>query len=248
MGDSYSGGEGNVPFEATTNTATDQCHRSVIAYPWSVSYNAVLNLKLTDFAACTGATVWLMENGQNGEPSQLSALNDDTNVVTLTVGGNDVNFISYVEACTWACGPNTIPYNNIMTDISASSFYDSLKELYGRILTARPNADVYVADYPLLAPEGAGSCAGFDLSGVYNVETALNNKIAAAVAEVRAGNGKLHFVEVNYSGSPFVGHDLCSGDASYFNGIVAPPNQIYSVHPNINGQNTYAYVFVSVIG
>ena len=243
MGDSYSGGEGNAPFEPSTDTSSDQCHRSIVAYPWSVANTALLNLKLTDFTACTGATVWLMENGQNGEPAQTTALNDDTGVVTLTIGGNDVHFIEYVEACTWTCGPNTTPYNNIMTEINASSFYDGLKELYGRILAAAPNANVYVADYPLLAPQGAGSCAGFDLSGTYNVETALNDKIAAAVGEVKATNARLHFVEVNYSGSPFEGHDLCSGDASYFNGIVLPPNQIYSVHPKVAGQSAYAAVF-----
>jgi len=247
MGDSYSGGEGNPPFEAMTDTSTDQCHRSAVAYPWLVANAPLLNLKLTDFTACTGATVWLMENGQNGEPAQTTALNDDTSVVTLTIGGNDVHFVEYVEACTWACGPNTTPYNNIMADIDASSFYDSLKKLYGRILIAAPNANVYVADYPLLAPQGAGSCAGFDLSGTYNVETALNDKIAAAVGEVKATNARLHFVEVNYSGSPFEEHDLCSGDASYFNGIVLPPNQIYSVHPKVAGQTAYAATFSAVI-
>lgn len=247
MGDSYSGGEGNVPFAPGSNTSSDQCHRSAVAYPWSVANTALLNLKLTDFTACTGATVWLMENGQNDEPAQTAALNDDTSVVTLTIGGNDVHFIEYVEACTLICGPGTVPYNNIMAEINASSFYDSLKGLYGRILTAAPNADVYVADYPLLAPQGASSCAGFDLSGTYNVETALNSKIAATIDEIKATNARLHFVEVNYSGSPFEGHDLCSGDASYFNGIVLPPNQIYSVHPKVAGQSAYAAVFSTAI-
>jgi len=247
MGDSYSGGEGNPPFEATTDTSSDQCHRSGFAYPWSVSYNAVLNLKLTDFTACTGATVWLMENGQNGEPPQLAALSNDTNVVTLTIGGNDVHFIDYVEACTWACGPGTTPYANVMAEINASSFLDSLKNLYTTILTNAPNADVYVADYPYLAPQNAGSCAGFDLSGAYNVERALNNQIALAVTQAASGDPRLHFVEVNYDESPFMSHDLCSGTASYFNGIVAPPNQVYSVHPNMNGENAYASVFTSAI-
>ncbi len=247
MGDSYSGGEGNPPFDAMTDTSTDQCHRSSYAYPRSVAYNAVLNLKLTDFVACTGATVSSMEIGQNGEPAQLDALNDDASVVTLTVGGNDVHFINYVEACTWACGPGTVPYANIMAEINADSFLSSLKTLYTAILTGAPNADVYVADYPYLAPQNAGSCAGFDLSGAYNVEQALNNQIGLAVTQVASDNSKLHFVNVNYDGSPFVGHDLCSGDASYFNGIVAPPNQVYSVHPNVNGQDAYAYVFTLAI-
>ncbi|WP_200837296.1 SGNH/GDSL hydrolase family protein, partial [Dietzia psychralcaliphila] len=57
---------------------------------------------------CGGATAddfW--ESARNGAPPQLDALDAQTDLVTMTIGGNDVGFAAVIVAC--ALRPNTAP-------------------------------------------------------------------------------------------------------------------------------------------
>ena len=59
MGDSFSSGEGVTPFiTGTDKNAPDEnrCHRSEDAYPLLLEEDEDLNLNLTAFVACSGAT------------------------------------------------------------------------------------------------------------------------------------------------------------------------------------------------
>jgi lysophospholipase L1-like esterase len=113
LGDSYSSGEGNAPFYSSSDTGSDQCHRSPGAYP------ALLSSKLTSlnfvFVACSGATtgnVW--ESGDAPEPVatdpeglQIDHLTPGTKIVTISIGGNDLGFSNVLKACIeWVGCPN----------------------------------------------------------------------------------------------------------------------------------------------
>jgi hypothetical protein len=105
MGDSFSSGESNLPFIAPTANGTDACHRSHAAYPELLVDNPAARLTRSPttyaFVACSGATrrsVWL-GSPANAEPSQLAALSVSTGLVTLSVGGNDIEFPNVLDRC-----------------------------------------------------------------------------------------------------------------------------------------------------
>jgi streptogramin lyase len=106
LGDSYSSGEGNPPYELGTNTegeTPDKCHRSAAAYGPLLSED--LALAPMTFKACSGAvTNDIFEpNATNpAEPAQLSWLRSDTKTVTLTIGGDDAGFVPILERCVAA--------------------------------------------------------------------------------------------------------------------------------------------------
>src|SRR5260370_26818001 len=92
LGDSFSAGEGVPPFYA--DSATDGCHRSTPAYAELLyaDSNLSLSLQTTGFVACSGATTTLGMNGQNGEDPQINALDPDTQLVPITIGGHSTRF------------------------------------------------------------------------------------------------------------------------------------------------------------
>jgi len=57
-------------------------------------------------------------------------------------------------------------------------------------------------------------------------------------------------VKTNDPGSPFAGKDVCQGAFSYFNGDIVLPttHQIYSYHPNKQGQAALGSLFRTTIG
>ena len=108
LGDSFSAGEGNPPFltaPVDTNSPTDRCHRSAAAYPELIN-NLARGLSnpmpIANFEnwACSGAT---RENNVvfdgSGEVAQINHVTSSTNLVTISVGGNDVGFADVLADC-----------------------------------------------------------------------------------------------------------------------------------------------------
>jgi hypothetical protein len=106
MGDSFSSGEGNPPFVlqgTDTDTQSDHCHRSPVSYPWMLASGmpGIINQNTFTDVACSGATVADVTQGfpANHEDPQLNHLTRTTNLVTITIGGDDVDFEGVLLAC-----------------------------------------------------------------------------------------------------------------------------------------------------
>lgn len=263
LGDSFSSGEGNSLFEAGTNTAINKCHRSSHAYPRLLRDSQ--GLSPMSFVACSGATIDdVLGNSESddpigkwGESKQIDALTDDTEVVTITIGGNDVGFKTFATNCALAtCAVNSQPYNNIMDEIDIN-FQDKLEGLYRTILAESGDGEVYVLGYPLLVGDSSGNdCQTFEIVsdiGARAVTNALNSRISAAVDAVRndpnnvSYTGRLTYVPANSdnSTSPFDGKYICS-TPPYFNGIDIL-HQEYSFHPNSAGHLAYKTIMEAAL-
>jgi hypothetical protein len=267
MGDSFSSGEGNPPFEAGTDISSNSCHRSPHAYPRLLQ--SELGLGSMAFVACSGATtndiLGIPEDddpkGKWTEPAQIDALSEDTETVTITIGGNDVGFRDFAVACTvGSCDFATTAYSDIHGKI-ANDLPGALANVYEAINNATSStADIYVIGYPQIAPAemptGPNS-ACWPLNGgtdnpdpelndgatAHAVVSELNSVIRDAVADM--DSAKFHFVDPNLSGSPFIGHDWCQQDR-YFD-MVTVNNIDYSFHPNRGGHGAYKTVVGSMI-
>lgn len=255
LGDSFSSGEGVPTFEADTDiNNVNECHRSDRAYAQLLDQDLSLNLSLVDFKACSGAIAKNMQINQSGqwnEPTQFNALSSTTEVVTLTVGGNDVDFTNYMFICQHMCGPGSPAYDSTISKIADPAFKTRLVETYTGILSKATAAKVYVADYAYMSADDAGDCWITDLSGMRDLEVALNAVIQTAISDMKdasvSGADRLHYVPTNYTGSPFTGKHLCNGSGpSYFNDKKIF-NLEYSYHPNTAGAAAYATVFKDYI-
>ena len=261
MGDSFSSGKGNPQYEhGTDESGVNECHRSARAYPRLLQNE--LNLGSLAFVACSGATtndvLGIPEDNPEGrwtEPAQIDALTDATDLVTVSIGGNDAKFAEFANACLFpvggVCDEFTDVYKETVWRIE-NELPSKLENVYAAILNEAENATIYVVAYPILVPSKGinepfdQDCGGFydefpntwgDARAAYQITVLLNGVIEGAVAAVNTQYSSSRLVFVPVENGAFSGHDLCADD-SFFNGIVFPSTGD-SVHPNAVGHVAY---------
>lgn len=213
LGDSYSSGTG------TGDYFDQSCLRSAKAYPQLLAHALGADLA---FDACSGATT------SDLLATQLGSLDAETDIVTVTIGGNDIGWAEAVKACL-------TPLTNCMDEIAASEALvrDQLPGLldgaYGAIEDRAPNADVYVLGYPRLF-NGQSTCGALQQPNV--AEQIRMNEGADRLAGVVQNKAEEHgftYVDVREA---FTGHAICD-DVAYLNGLAYPTAESY--HPNAMG-------------
>src|SRR5689334_20260503 len=96
IGSSFAAGPGIPPAQSGSGAAA--CARSAGNYASIVAREIGANL--TD-ASCSGATTAnVLTDSQSGQPPQVSAVTSTTKVVTVTIGGNDVDYLGSLGAYT----------------------------------------------------------------------------------------------------------------------------------------------------
>ena len=193
MGDSLTAGPGILPYETGTGRSGDHCYRGATNYANEIAEK--LGAKQSVNVACSGATVDEIRNGKNGNPSQLTALSADTDVVFLDAYLNDnVRFQYTFDQCksSTGCDTDSAYYRSVKESINDSADIKNLAELYREVLEKAPNARVFIMEYPnvlgnpavrFIAKQQAGD-------GIINIATMIidqvNNATKQAVAEVNS--------------------------------------------------------------
>lgn len=213
MGDSYSSGEGNPPFDAGTDGFFNRCHRSPQAWPRLLGVPADLHI------ACSGALTSHMFTAKSifgpdnqGQLAQLKALHksQSVDVVTVTIGGNDLGFEETLTACftsvtsVGSCLP--LPaLNRLQINVLARRLAN---KIYPAIRTAAPGAKLVVVGYPQLFPDSIGEVSrcgwltNYELTEMNKLQAYLDTKMQAAATKAGAT-----FVSVL---DALDGHELCS--------------------------------------
>jgi lysophospholipase L1-like esterase len=227
LGDSYSSGTGT----RTYYTDSGSCQRSPYAYP--VLDAARLGAILT-FAACAGATVSTVLNGQ------LAGLTASTSYVTLSAGGNDIGWVGVITQCAkpWPYTCETeigTAENQIRTVLPGR-----LDQLYSRIRTLAPTARVVVVGYPRLF--NGEECNL--LTRISPTEQAELNAAADLLATTTRDRATAHGFGFVDARGPFTGHAVCD-DVEWVNGLSSPIGESY--HPNRAGHVAYAGLVESAL-
>lgn len=241
MGDSYTAGPG-IPAELPEPPG---CGRSDHNYPNRVA--AALGEPLRD-VSCSGAgTVHLtapqpVTGGPN--PPQLDALDRNTAVVTLGIGGNDIGFGEIVESCV-----SVLPFGSRCHDRYVGPDGDEIsrriRTTASRVAAAvaevrqrAPRARVFVVGYPAILPGGDIGCwpllpfAFGDVGWLRDKEKELNAMLAATAT---AGGA----VYVDTYG-PSAGHSACALPGDRWIEPVVPGSPADRVHPNARGMEGMA--------
>ncbi|MGF1661432.1 MAG: SGNH/GDSL hydrolase family protein [Kineosporiaceae bacterium] len=227
LGDSYSAGLGAGPYDP----ASGDCSRSPNAYPalWAAANGPATFA----FVACSGATT------SDVRSDQLPALTGDTDLVTLTVGGNDVGFAPVLTACVIGDDATCDAALDTSGFLIDTWLPHALAGLYGDVSAAAPGATVVVLGYPRLfdpAAPALGNLEPDEQQRMNGLAERLNDRTGVAAA--RAG---FRFASVE---DGFAAHGVGAPDP-WLVGLTLPLDE--SFHPNAAGQSHgYLPVLTSV--
>jgi hypothetical protein len=221
LGDSYVSGTGSGSEDGTN------CRRSANSYAPVFARSSGGRFTLTDFAACTGATIGSVEQ------SQLAAL-APAQLVSLTVGGNDARFGEIVIHCLQPGSGCRTDYPD--EDQRIDSLAGPLHRLYGEVVAAAPGAQLLVVTYPQILRSG-GTCASTWTLTREDVDwfRAEWSRMNAVIRHAAEGVPRTQVVDVE---TAFAGHELCTAQEWAYGGRWRDPYS--SFHPNALGHASVA--------
>ena len=240
LGDSYSAASGNVPPDPT---APPQCLRSTVNYPHVLA--AKTGAQLTD-VTCGGAqTKDYFDSQSPGVAPQLDALTKRTQLVTMTIGGNDNNtFIGAIVKCG-AAGLTTAGQGSPCKDQYGASFakdirtktYPALLKALKAVHAKAPHARVAILGSPWILPPTTGCfdkmpVAQGDVPYLRGIQALLNRMIGRA-----AGETGTTYVDMSRVSE---GHDACQPIGTRWIEPVLQTTNPVVVHPNALGEQKMA--------
>jgi lysophospholipase L1-like esterase len=212
LGDSYSSGEGNPPFDIRTIQPFDLCHRSPQSWP------SLIGVDPSYLLACSGAkTINLTTNGQTTAPpdnvaqiQRLAAINATApvDVVTVMIGGNDIGFSGILGECYLIRSCLKNPKKNEATvDTLASTLQNTLLPA---IKKAAPQAQIFLISYPNILPPKDSQVTGCPWlnSGAYTRMTNLERYLLTKESAVARADG----VTLVDTSQALKDHAMCSKD------------------------------------
>src|SRR5687768_4306728 len=192
------------------------CLRSTRNYPSRVAER----IGVADFrdVSCSGATTEHVTGPQSVplgvNPPQLDALASDTDLVTISIGGNDIGFGEIVSECgrRSPLQPTGSACKDHYTAEGTDELAQRIEEAASLVAAAlaaieerSPSARVLLVGYPAILPDEGPGCfpvvpfSPGDVAYLRGVEKALN----AMLADEAAGAG-VDFVDTY---TPSIGHD-----------------------------------------
>ncbi|MCU1497009.1 MAG: hypothetical protein JWM47_962 [Acidimicrobiales bacterium] len=243
LGDSYVAG----PLIPNQSTSPGGCLRSSKNYPALVRPT----IKVTRFVdvSCSGARIPHMfaEQGVTPgppNPPQLDALDGQTKVVTLGIGGNDMGFSDIVKNCgvtlPWDAGCKGDYVHDGRDEVSEkiAALAAPLDKVIVEMKKRAPRARRWLVSYPTVLPETGNGCYPLvPIKGDDVVYLRAKVKELNAMLRARAAAGGIGFIDI---ATPSIGHDFCAG-GRWVEGLV-PLSVAAPVHPNAAGMRGFAAV------
>lgn len=218
LGSSFAAGPG-VGQRATNSPM--MCMRSTQNYAHLLAKARGLNL--TD-VTCSGATTQhILEGGQFFQPPQVDALRPTTELVTVTVGGNDVSYLGNLLA--WSCqeDPGRIPFVGRLlsrmdtpeaeVDRELAMLPDRLAQIATGVRRRSPRALLVFVDYTTVLPD-EGSCP--DRLPITEQQLQRSRYVATKLADITAAVARDCGALLVRASDVTRGHDICSTDPWVF--------------------------------
>ncbi|MEU0312942.1 SGNH/GDSL hydrolase family protein [Nocardioides sp. NPDC006273] len=227
LGDSQAAG----PLVTTQNSW--DCLRSDDNWP-SVAARTI-GASLTD-VTCSGATTADLTGRRFGYMApQLDAVGPGTDIVTITIGANDLNLGVLVPSCMQ---PLPAPHGIACSSYQPDSYTSQIDTVGKRIAdavqsvhTRAPGADVHLVSY--LTYWGTSGCYpvdpiwAIDAAWLQSIFDRLNAKLSAVAADNGAG-----YIDL---ATPSRDHGVCAPvEAKWVEGLI-PTSQAAPYHPNALG-------------
>jgi len=245
LGDSFASGEGSTQ----SGGWSDACHRSSTAYADQAADQLRRDgdqVRLT-MAACTGATTAALTSSFKGQPPQIDAVGPGTNLVTVTMGGNDAGFVELVAGCilsTRNCPPGDWSQRLTALDASLASMVEAILDDGDLVAGAR----IVLVGYPQLLPEDRPCPPFSDASRTAGRRIIADIDATIAAVAARFGNRGVEMLDPTTS-KRWVGHEACpaAGKAAFVNPLSFSLASGTPLHPNEAGHGAYAADLVALL-
>lgn len=253
LGDSYSSGDGAGDYAPDTAEAGG-CWRSENAYPRVVAEEFDFTGSLAFYACSSHKGSEMIEQIGTSE-SQIDRVTENTSLVTLGIGGNDLGFIPVLRTCMVRMPlleSSVCVEQEEEVDRRMRTFEETLTEILGEVRDRAPDARILVLGYPRLFPEDPPgmyyTLTRSDQLWLNGLAQRFNELIRDTAYRVDGdvyGGRQTGSVEYVNTFSALSGHEV-SADAAWLNGIVL--GQLgeglrvdrASFHPTAQGQLSIA--------
>lgn len=198
-----------------------------------------------------------IQSGEKYLPKQLDIFNSITepvDYVTLSIGGNDVNFADIITDCVTGStylGSKKLDkrLEKLWADIGTTKV--NLLKAYRDIHSAAPQAEIIVTGYPkLLEKSGKGAAISQKEAVTVNENvTKFNNLIKTLIEDCQSEGMRIHFVDIETEFDKDGGHQAYSSNPWINKVILGAKSEdiddrsiasAYSMHPNEEGAKAYA--------
>lgn len=237
MGSSFAAGAGTGDAPAGSPA---RCYQSVASYAHLLA--ARLNLQLDD-VSCGGATSAHLLAPWNELPAQIDAVDEDTRLVTITVGGNDIAYAGNLVAASCEQGemirvaslsvPCPTPF--AVSEDAYATLETNLRAAAEAIAARAPHARIVFIQYVTLVPQTQCEQSRFteEEAAALRVVAARLAAITARAAEA-SGAETLAMDEVSRGHTPCDSEPWSTGLPRDYQGSLAP------WHPNRRGMEVIA--------
>lgn len=241
MGSSYAAGTAIGGVKPGT---PQRCGRSARNYASIVAQRLGLTL---DDQTCGGATTAHILGPWNELPAQIGAVNAETRLVTVTIGGNDLGYVMnlYGGSCTAGTAQafgRPCPGLHPPTTEAYALLESNLRQIASEVHKRAPKARLVFVQYVRLVPDAPCEALGLSPEGVL-----LNREIGERLAKITTRAAEAEGAEVLQSQDLSEGHTLC--DAQPWSVGLKPtgPDGPASWHPNAAGHAALADALEKVL-
>lgn len=224
-------GSSNAAGPGAGATLEGPCLRGEQSYPRVLAVR--LELDLID-ASCSAATIDNVVDtpqsfGDIEQPPQIEAVTEDAVLVTVTAGGNDMDYIGTFMDCHSGCPPERLDHE-ASRDARFAAVTEELVAMFGLLADRAPAARIVFVGFPIVIEDPSEPCAPLtqaETDFLFDV----GERLQAAFVEATARSG-ITYVD-SYEG--FRGHGACRpADERWIEGA-DPSAGAIPWHPNATG-------------
>ncbi len=207
MGDSFSAGTGTGQFDIDAD-----CQRSTLAYPALIGAQRP-NTMLT-FVACGGGVTT-----ETMVKTQVPALDQSTDFVTMTVGGNDIGFGTIASTCIGGTEEQCLGVVGTASQFVVTKLPGRLATAYDAVRARVHKAEAIVVGYPKFYADDFTPC--MQAIGITAPEASALNELVTDLDAVIADEAEAAGFTYVDPLEAFTGHDMCAAEP-WINGYFAP--------------------------
>ncbi|MEW2554307.1 GDSL-type esterase/lipase family protein [Streptomyces zhihengii] len=245
LGDSFAA----APLVRPADPADPACVRSLAGYPRVAA--SLLGATLTD-VSCSGATAEHLSTRQYpGTAPQYDALTEDTDLVSITLGGNDTALFNLATGCVnllpkplgrSCAATHTAGGKDTYAD-AVDAWAPEFAAVLDTVARRAPHARIFVVGYgAYFRPGGCFPVQPFWAQDADYVQRTVD-RLGTVLRTVAERHGAT-FVD---TAAPGAGHDSCAAPADRWIEGAVSTRDAFPLHPNAAGSRAYGTALATAV-
>lgn len=245
LGDSFAA----APLVRPADPSNPACVRSLSGYPRVAA--ALLGADLTD-VSCSGATADHLSGRQHPRTApQYEALSAETDVVSITLGGNDTALFNLATGCVnllpeplgRSCAATHTSGGEDVYAAAVDAWAPEFDAVLDTVARRAPRAQVFVLGYgAYFRPGGCFAAQPFWARDADYVQRTVDR--LGGVLRASAERHGATFVD---TAAPGAGHDSCAAPADRWIEGAVSTRDAFPLHPNAAGSRAYGTALAAAV-